>query len=308
MAVSDDLLRRIGEMLVLNPGADIEIDTTRTLVDVAEFDGKTLLEKHRKRHAKFGTVPFDPCGETLRLYPGGVTIWSGYPGTGKTTLLRQFVCHCLHRGSQVFLASLEEDPEDVLVRLAATAAGDDLPNAHQMQWFIDAYAQKFRLWGQIGMAKHVELLKVIKGLAHFGIKHAVIDSLMCLDVANDDLEAQRNFANQVAATARSARIHIHLVAHPRKLISADQELDINDVAGARELGGIADNVVFIRRAKDETTSPDGITPMMICVRKQRHGAGRTGTTVGWYHRRFRQFHADQFPSGPTRYLPEDAYA
>lgn len=304
----ESTLAKIGHMLLLDSDMP-KGDPARVLSDVTEYDGKTLLETYVRRHAKFGTVPFDPTGDRLRLYPGGVTIWSGFPGAGKTTLLRQLICHCLHRGSSVFLASLEEDPENVLVNLAAVAAGAELPNAHQMQWFIDEYGERFRLWGKIGLADSEEMLAVIRGLASFGTKHAIIDSLMCLDIANDDFEAQRKFANKVAATARAGRIHIHLVAHPRKLISADQELDINDVAGARELGGIADNVVFVRRGtgKDGADMSTDMTPMMISIRKQRHGTGACGTVSGWFHRHLRQFHADQFPHGPTRYLPEDAY-
>jgi twinkle protein len=303
----ENTLAKIGRMLLLDTDLPKD-DPKRLLTDVMEYDGRTLLETYVKRHAKFGTVPFDPTGDRLRLYPGGVTIWSGFPGAGKTTLLRQLICHCLARGSSVFLASLEEDPENVLVNLAAVAAGAEMPNAHQMQWFIDAFGERFRLWGKIGLADSEEMLAVIRGLADFGTKHAIIDSLMCLDIANDDFEGQRRFANKIAATARAGRIHIHLVAHPRKLISADQELDINDVAGAREIGGIADNVVFVRRGgKEATDATADARPMMISVRKQRHGTGSTGTVAGWFHRHLRQFHIEQFPQGPIHYLPEDAY-
>lgn len=300
--------RRVGQMLITGVDPAFDVDPDEVLMSVTELNGKQLLEEYGQRHARYGTTPFDPEGQRLRLYPGGVTIWSGYPGTGKTTLLRQFVCHCLARKSSVFMASLEEDPRNVLVSLAAVASGREEPNAHQMQWFIDEYADRFRLWGKIGIASSEELLAVIRGLAHFGTKHAIIDSLMCLDVANDDFEAQRRFANKVAATARAGRIHVHLVAHPRKLVSADQDLDLNDVAGARELGGIADNVVFVRRQKVEGNHPTGdSTPMMIGVRKQRHGTGALGNIVGWYHRHLRQFHTEQFPRGPIRYLPDNAY-
>lgn len=303
----ESTLAKIGEMLLLDTDMP-KGDPARILADVQSFDGKELVQSYVRRHSKFGTVPFDPTGDRLRLYPGGLTIWSGFPGAGKTTLLRQLICHVLARGSSAFLASLEEDPENVLVNLAAVAAGAELPTPHQMQWFIDAYGMRFRLWGKIGIAHSEELLCAIRGLADFGIKHAIIDSLMCLDVANDDFEAQRKFANRVAAVARSGRIHIHLVAHPRKLVSADQELDINDVAGARELGGIADNVVFIRRSKDDGNGPIAdATPMLISVRKQRHGTGALGNITGWYQRHLRQFHTEQFPTGPIRYLPEDAY-
>jgi len=127
-----------------------------------------------------------------------------------------------------------------------------------------------------------------------------------LDVANDDYEGQRRFANLVATTARAANIHIHLVAHPRKLVSADQEPDINDVAGARELGGIADNVIFVRRSKNEGEISRDATAMKIAIKKQRHGTGEVTDIAGWYNRGFRQFSFDQFAPA-VRYLPEDAY-
>jgi twinkle protein len=297
---------RIGQMLVTGaePAYDADPDD---MLEVDEQDGKQLLADYTQFHARFGTAPFDVAGNVFRMYPGGLTIWSGFPGSGKTTLLRQFVCHCLMRKSSVFLASLEEHPRNVLVNLAAVAAGASLPNAHQMQWFIDEFGKRFKLWSRIGIAEHRKLLAVIRKVADQGVKHAIIDSLMCLDVANDDFEGQRKFANLVATTARAANIHIHLVAHPRKLISADQEPDINDVAGAREIGGIADNVIFVRRSKNESEVSRDLTPMVVSIKKQRHGSGELTDIAGWFHRGMRQFHVEQFPNGPTRYLPADAY-
>lgn len=301
--------RRVGEMLVMSESPEFMATPESVLVDIEPMDGKQVLENYRKRHATYATAPFDREGAMLRMYPGGVTIWSGFPGAGKTTLLRQFICQTLHRGSSVFLASLEEDPSDVLVRLAATASGSPEPTVHQMQYFIDLYAKRFRLWGVIGIAEHLKLLAVIRQLATQGVRHAVIDSLMCLDIANDDFEAQRRFANLIAATARASKVHIHLVAHPRKLVSANQEPDLNDVAGAREIGGIADNVVFVRRGKDqvEYSSLAQATPMCVSIRKQRHYNGALGDVVGWFQRDMRQFSPEQFPMGAQRYLPADAF-
>jgi len=300
--------RRVGEILITRDAPDFNVDPERTLLDLEPLNGRDLLAKYEARHAKYGTAPFDINGDLLRFYPGGVTIWSGFPGSGKTTLLRQTVCHFLSRGSSVFLASLEEDPADVLVKLAATAAGGG-PTAHQMQWFIDAYAKRFRLWGKIGIAQHLELLGVVRMLAAQGIRHAVIDSLMCLDVANDDFESQRKFANLLAATARVANIHIHLVAHPRKLVSANQEPDLNDVAGAREIGGIADNVLFVRRTSGKAEYGPGqdSTPMCVSIRKQRHFTGALVDVEGYFHRGWRQWYGSQFQTVATRYLPPDAY-
>jgi KaiC/GvpD/RAD55 family RecA-like ATPase len=294
--------------MVVTQAPDYDLNPFEALIDLEPLNGGELLAQYQTKQARFATAPFDPDGRLLRFYPGGITVWSGFPGAGKTTLLRQFICHTLHRGSSVFLASLEEDPRDVLVRLAATAAGGE-PTKHQMQWFIDAYAERFRLWGIIGIASHLRILGAARTLAAVGIKHVVIDSLMCLDVANDDFEAQRKFANLVAATARSARIHIHLVAHPRKLARSDQELDLNDIAGARELGGIADNVIFIRRDPNRQSYAQNadITPMCVSIRKQRHFNGALGDCEGWFQRPLRQFSKEQFIDAPKRYLPDDAY-
>jgi len=299
--------RDFGRMLVTGV-PEIDHEFVSQVLDLSQIDGASLLERRRQRLAKFATAPFDPDGHALKFYPGGITLWSGFPGAGKTTLLRQFVCHTLARGSSVFLASLEENPEDVLTDLAATASGGE-PNAHQLQWFVDAYQERFRLWGVIGVAQHRQILGAIRTLAALGVRHAVIDSLMRLDIANDDNEAQRQFANLLSATAKISKVHVHLVAHPRKLMNADQDLDLNDIAGAKELGGVADNVIFIRRSKDRLAYSAGATaaPMCVSIRKQRYNRGILRDFEGWYQRDLLQFSVEQFPQGPARYLPEDAY-
>lgn len=302
--------RKIGEMLVTrNAAEEFSKDPEEVLIDLAKLDGHELWKQERAYDAKYATAPFDPEGKMLRFYPGGVTIWSGFPGAGKTTLLRQFVCHTLHRGSSVFMASLEEDPRRVICRLAATAAGRIDPTPNQIQWFIDEYAKRFRLWGVIGIADHLRLLGVARQLASEGIRHVVLDSLMCLDVRNDDTEGQRKFANLIATTARAAQIHIHLVAHPRKLIKSDQELDLNDIGGAREIGGVADNIIFVRRDPDRQSYAmnAAVTPMCVSIKKQRNFNGALGDCEGWFQRELRQFSIEQFPQGPVRYLPQDAY-
>ena len=301
--------RKVGELMVTGSVEAAYLDEPDLLIDLDAVDGKSLLAEYDAHEAKFATAPFDPTGEMIRFFPGGVSIWSGYPGAGKTTILRQLICHTLHRGSSIFLVSLEENPRHIPIRLAATAAGVTKPNAHQVQWFIDAYTKRFKLWGRIGIAQHLKILALIRSLADKGIRHVVIDSLMCLDISNDDTEAQRKFANLLANTARASNIHIHLVAHPRKLQSSDQELDLNDVAGAREIGGIADNVIFVRRtkSKDGYQHSADITPMCISIRKQRHFTGGLGDCNGWLHRRFKQFNKDQFAERAMRYLPDDAF-
>lgn len=281
----------------------------RTL-DLATLDASTVMLAYKAKQSMFDTAAFDPEGNFLRLFSGGFSVWSGFPGAGKTTLIRQTICHLLKGRKQVFVASLEEDPRDVLVRLAATAAGMQDIDTNILSWFLDFYAPHLAIWSFSARPTCKAIIEEIRAQAANGCRHAFIDSLMCLDVANDDTEAQRNAANLIASTGRATHCHMHLVAHPRKLVSTKQEPDLNDVAGAREIGGLADNVLFVRRADDSLNySPNsGVTPMMISVRKQRHFDGRIGDITGWFHREMRQFHVDQFAQQPKRYLPESAYA
>lgn len=278
---------------------------------ILNLDTQNVTELRTEFLAKqtgYCTTPFDPEGRRLRLFPGGITIWSGFPGSGKTTLLRQFTCHLLAKPQGVFFASLEEDPRDLLVRIAGVAAGRETPSEGDIEWFIHAHGARLKVWGVIGLARHQHILATIRVLAKRGVRHAIIDSLMCLDVTSTDWEAQRQFATALASTARRSGVHVHLVAHPRKLVSSDQAPDINDVAGSADLGRLADNVIFVRRATNEASIGGESTPMAVSIRKQRHGTGATGDVSGWFHRGMRQFSTDQFAREPIRYLPDQAYA
>lgn len=278
-------------------------------VDLSQIDPERLLLEYNTEQALYDTAAFDEPGKYIRLFPRGFTIWSGFPGAGKTTLIRQTVCHLLQCKRAIALASFEEHYKAVIIRLAATAAGTEFPTANHVNGFLSEYGNQLFVWEEEGPASHRRVLQWIRDLAMGeGIAHAFLDSLMCLDVANDDFEQQRRIANQIAVTARSTKTHIHLVAHPRKLVSSNQEPDINDVAGAREIGGLADNVLFVRKLDDKTSYISGrdATPMGVSIRKQRHFDGGLGDVSGWFNRRHKQFHAEQF-SAPTRYLPDWAY-
>lgn len=284
------------------------VDPAEVILDLSSQNVTDLRDAYLAKQSGFCTTPFDPEGARLRLFPGGVTIWSGFPGCGKTTLLRQLTCHLLAKPQGVFFASLEEDPRDLLVRIGGAAAGREMPSESDLDWLIFAHGERLKVWGVIGFAQHQHILATIRVLARRGVRHAIIDSLMCLDVTSTDWEAQRQFATALVSTARRSGVHIHLVAHPRKLVSSDQAPDINDVAGSADLGRLADNVIFVRRSANEAAIGSEATSMAISIRKQRHGTGATGEVTGWFHRRFRQFHVDQFRREPIRYLPDAAYA
>ena len=272
-------------------------------LDLSTVNVKELRSQFLAQQKNFDTAPFDHNGALFRLYPGQVTAWSGYPGAGKTTLLRQFVCHLLQAGRSVFVASLEEHPRDFLWRTICTAAGAREPNDHQAQWFLDQHGERLRIWSVIGASAADDVLSAINALKP---SHAVIDSLMALDISGYDWEAQRLFSKKLLGAARMSGAHIHLVAHPRKPAASDQMPDVHDIAGSADLGRLVDNALFVRRNSGEE-SVSGPSGMQILVRKQRHFTGGCPVFSGYFHREFLQFHTERFPSRAARYLPEDAY-
>lgn len=297
--------RKLGEMLVTR-GSEFR-EPKSVLFDLASQDARQLLETYNKTRASYATSPFDPQGSKLKFYDRGYTIWSGYPGAGKTTAIRQLVCHLLNAQHKVFVASLEEHPVDVIVHLAGVAFGREVPTQDQLQWFIDYYSDSLRIWGSIGVAKREELMGTMQQLASEGVRHAVIDSLMCLDISSQDWEGHRVFANLLNSMAIESNLHIHLIAHPRKAVSVEQEADINDIAGGADYGRLAHNVVFVRREKTQAGYNPDLGGMRIAIRKQRYGSGYIGNIDGWLDRRIRQFKLEQFQDAPTQYLPKAAY-
>jgi twinkle protein len=297
-------MRRLGSMLVTDAGEFHE--PREVLFDLAKRNAGELLAHFTKARESYATSPFDPQGHKIKFYRKGYSIWSGYPGAGKTTALRQFINHLLYTKQRVFIASLEEHPVDVIVQLAGVCFGCEVPTERQLQWFIDFYAEDLKIWGITGSTSHREIFGTVQALAKQGITQAVIDSLMCLDINSQDFEAHRKFANLMNAMTIESNIHLHLVAHPRKAVSVDQEPDLNDVAGGADYARLAHNVVFTRRGKGLAHTAH-LSPMKIAIRKQRYGSGFIGDIDGWFNRNLRQFKIDQFDEKPTQYLPKQAY-
>lgn len=300
-------VRQLGSMLVTK-GEEFH-EPRQVLFDLAGKDAKQLLEQFMRTREGYATAPFDPDGKKIRFFRKGYTIWSGYPGAGKTTALRHFICHLLAAKERVFIASMEEHPVEVIVQLAGCCFGREVPTVEQLQWFIDFYSADLKIWGITGVGDPKEILGTAQALAKDGVRQVFIDSLMCLRVDSQDFEGQRIFANRLSAVAIESDIHIHLVAHPRKAISVQQEADLNDVAGGADFGRLAHNICFVRKgtAQEGYQSNPDCSPMQFAIRKQRYGNGFTGEINGWLNKRLRQFKLDNFDQRPTQYLPRQAY-
>ena len=300
--------RRHGKIFVTTQAAGANDSPEKILFDAGKQTPKEMIDAYNSRRAKFDSVPLDIEGQVVRLYKGQWTIFSGYTGTGKTTYLRQLVCHLLKAGKSVFVATLESDPEDYLIELASTAAGVEMVTEQQLSVFLDTYNEKIKMWGIVGVADHRKILATVRSLAAAdgGLDYAVLDSLMMLDIEEDDIDEQRKFAGLLTASAITTGVHIILVAHPKKPMDAEAPPTVHNVSGSSKLVNLAFNVLFIRRGPPVAGQDHSITQMQLHILKQRT-RGLVGEITGCFYRNHNQFHLDAYAQQPTFYMPAENY-
>lgn len=301
-----DAIRRIRAKMMVTDLGDADDAPEKIFVDFANISPAQMLADYTKFLATYDTLPFDPEGQFIRLYRGQWSIISGFPGVGKTTFLRQLVAHLLKNKNGVFVFSGEDDPSHYLIELAATAYGVELPTEAQLSTFIETYGDKLYIWGIVSMVDHKKILSTISHLAkQQKITHAIIDSLTTTDIAMDDYETQRQFANHIRVTAIARGVHIHLVAHPKKPIAADATPRLEDIAGASDLGRLTFNGFFLRRGPAAATSDRIFSSLLICLKQRTKGW--IGELSGFFHADQRQFHRTPAETDPIHYMADSEY-
>ena len=193
-------------------------------------------------------------------YPrtGEVTIWSGPQGSGKSTLLNYFMLSLLKCNQPVFVCSLEMKIETLVMKMMM-AENKRRPTEIDIDAFITDCGKDMICGDIVGYVGEEELIDMLR-FSHqkYGITHAFIDSLMCIDKLEEDYKAQGEFVNKLARIAITTGIHVHLVAHPKKK-GEDTGIDAQDVKGSSIIANRADNVLFVgrNRRKDQIREEEG---------------------------------------------------
>jgi twinkle protein len=104
----------------------------------------------------------------------------------------------LKKGAKVCIASLEIKPRRLLFRLTRQASALELPSPEYIEAVHDWYGDKLWLFDLVRTAKSQRLIEVFRyARQRYGVDVFVIDSLMKLDIAEDDYKAQKVFMEQL---------------------------------------------------------------------------------------------------------------
>jgi len=234
-------------------------------------------------------MPWVKTHSDVKFRLGEVTVYAGSNGGGKSLVTGQIALGLVKQNLKVCIASYEMKPITTIVRMLRQFAGENInvPLTNDKEGYIRGVLGRFTnfmednlyLYDQQGSTTPQKTIAMARYCAvELGIKHIFIDSLMKCVVAEDSLNEQKSFVDELCALARDHHVHIHLVHHIRKLQSEEIQPSKTDLKGSGSIADQVDNVFLVWRNKKKENArrnnedydekqPD----MFLMCQKQRNG-------------------------------------
>ena len=298
--------------LIVN-ASDTPIESVLDLSDVEPIDYETM------EGVRFGLESLDK--EIMRVFLSTLTIISGRPGAGKSSLLAQLFCQAMDQGFNAWLFSGE------------------LPNGMNKNWMnyilagprnvedkTSQYGNFYRrvsTYATVGINKYYrgkwniyrddydndinDLLSSMEDVVRKkAVRLLILDNFMCIDNAqtDDEIRSQTDTIKKLIKFAREFNVAVVLVCHPRKFDNGSP-MDLYDIAGSSNIVNLAHRTIGLRRiTDDERDKADKLSDrkkallkydVVITVIKDRM-FGRQGIDCGVYYdnasRRFYTSHEE----------------
>ena len=231
--------------------------------------GPIWLKMSEIKRPKFNIANYIPSGieQIDRLTVGfrrkHVTVWSGYRGSAKTTVLNMLILNAAQRGYKTALWTGELDGDEEKNWLYLQAAGKTYTRQTSVQDFYetpDNICQQIDPW----IDKHMRIFnnkygsdfqqivdKVRELKKEWDLDVAIFDNLMTLDIdglEGDKNERQKKLMIVLTELARENDMHIHVVAHPNK---SGNFLRMNNISGTGNIPDLAQNVMILHRVNQD---------------------------------------------------------
>ena len=196
-------------------------------------------------------LPFTILDNKFRFRKEEVTVLAGINGSGKSLLANQWMLKAMDDGAVCLVISLEMSPKATLSRMWRQASLDVEPTLDFGLEFGAWTNGKMWFYDQQGSVDLRTLNAVIRWAKdHCSIDFVLIDSLMTLNIAEDDYNGQKKCITTLANLARELEMHIVLVCHAKKGNDIREKLTRWSIRGASSLADRADNIFLLGRTFD----------------------------------------------------------
>lgn len=298
-----------GKEYVMQLIADAKDVPVTSVVDYSELEE---LDISQMDGIKTGIKPID--NELSKIFYGTLTILSGTPGSGKTSLIDQTIAQAIDNDKPTFLFS-KEMPE----RMSANWFNMIIAGRRNMVEKISSEGNKYYVVPfktQRQMQEYYEkklfiyrdeepndVNSVMKSaeecVRKYGCKLIVLDNLMMLDLncsEENKNTAQTNLVNMLIKFAAKFNVAVVLIAHPRKMLNANSDIGLYDISGTSNIINLAMRSIGLRRVtkkeKSDQSSKWKDYDVVLTVMKDRL-LGKTDFQVGlWYDLVSRRFYTD----------------
>lgn len=187
-----------------------------------------------------------------------VTIVSGSNSSGKSSWLNTLLANIVQQGYPFALWSGELRSDVLKTWIQMVIAGKNYLRRSQYGnfWYvpndiaeqIDSWLEgRFFLYNNKYTNKWEQIFSDMKELLSIGVRVFVLDNLMSMDIdifEGDTNKKQKTLVQELCQFSKDNKVHIILVAHPRK---SNAFLRKNDISGTANITDAVDNVFIIHR-------------------------------------------------------------
>ena len=259
---ANDILCKLGELSLLDAFDSAKDIPVRGLIDLSSVipEDPTTIERIQTR------IPaLDDAIGGLRM--GAITVFTGKPGNGKSTLAGTLLLNAIESGYNCCAYSGEMNGPEFQNWINLQAAGSDyITLKHdpvknkQVPCVPKDVAAAITSWyrGKLFLYDNNEIFDSNQADAILDVfttavrKHDcklfLIDSLMCATSDTDEeTRAQGKFVNAIKRFANKYQVHIILIAHGRKLAPGKTTLGQDDIAGNSATIRLAHSAVVVEK-------------------------------------------------------------
>ena len=227
------------------------------------------------------------------FYGGELSIWTGERGSGKSTMASEVLLESIEQGKRVCAYSGElaawrfkqwillqaAGPRWVYSQINPTIGNEYYTVRKEAVHKIEEWWNgKLYLYdNEISSANDEDSILSIFDLAYsrYGCTVFLCDNLMTVRYGTskdkDFYRAQSNYTGRLVEFAKRNNVHVHMVAHPRKLNSQNGRPTADDVGGSGDITNRADNVFGMSKLNDDEREKEGFDTALEVLKNRAFG-------------------------------------